>query len=233
MTLKTLVKKAAGSLPLCATLILAQPAAADTADSSTDSFQDYIADIVQTYNIPANNHTSRNSIPNPGLYPVTSINVSNLDFQQCYPYPQCQPGSAWIRDTLFSHYVTWYDYGFRTPGAAVITGDPMTFSPNTFGAFGQCFAASPILGRVLSVTGWVATTNVYYGYAGLWVRIDDASGNSMFLDNMNGRGLFGSNSYTQMGTSVRIPRNAARICIGGLSTGTGSAFFDDFAVRWN
>lgn len=115
----------------------------------------------------------------------------------------------------------------------MISGDPMTFSANTFGAFGQCFAASAIRGRTFSLTGWVATSGVNYGYAGLWVRIDDASGNPLYLDNMNGRGIVGNNAYTHLGTQVRIPFAAARICIGGLSTGIGSAYFDDFAVRWN
>ena len=226
MTLYSLIKKTAtGTIPLLILLMGAQPAAAD--NSGPPSLEDYIDDIVATYTIPTNNH-----IPRPGLHQVSSISINNLDFQQCYNQ-QCQPGTSWTRDTLYSHYVTWYNYGFRTVGAAVITGDPMTFSANTFGAFGQCFAASSILGRTFSLTGWVATSNVYYGYAGLWVRIDDAAGNQLYLDNMNGRGIAGNNAYTHLGTQVRVPYSAARICIGGLSTGTGNAFFDDFAVRWN
>jgi hypothetical protein len=234
MKLTTIIKKTATcTIPLIALLMSAQPAAADATDSGPASFEDYIDDIVQTYSVPTNNHVTQNGIPNPGLYPVSSISISNLDFQQCDPYQQCQPGSFWTRDTFFSHQIAWSDYGHLTPGAAVISSDPMSWTANAFGAFGQCFLANAIIGRVLSVTAWVATSSVSYGYAGLWVRIDDTAGNPLFLDNMNGRGITGSNYYTQMGTSVRIPYKAARVCIGGLSTGMGTAYFDDFAVRWN
>jgi hypothetical protein len=227
MTLKSLVKTmATGTIPLLIALAVTQVAAAD--DSSSSDLEQEIDNLNDTLNVPTNNHPGQ-----PGLHPVSSISVQNLNFQQCYPYPQCQPGTSWTRDTVYSHHVTWYTYGYRTPGAAVISGDPMTFSANSFGAFGQCFAAQSILGRTLSLTGWVATSNVFYGYAGLWLRLDDASGNAIYLDNMNGRGMYGSNGYTQLATQVKVPFNTARICVGGLSTGTGSAYFDDFAVRWN
>lgn len=159
----------------------------------------------------------------------------NLNFSKCTPAPGsfCQPADHWFRDSLLTHTVAWYAGGFLTPGAAVIAANPTTYSPNAFGAFGQCVSVASVRGGAITLTGYVAANHVYYGYAGLWVRIDDAFGNAIYLDNMNGRGLSGLAGYTQLAVGAYIPYNADKICYGGLLTGTGAAYFDDFTLYYN
>lgn len=193
----------------------------------TSQSQNQITAQLRNLEVPTNNHLVTNR---------QRLSPLNLDFSQCNPAPgtQCEPGSFWFRDTLNLFNVTWYPHGFQTPGAAVIQSTPMAFNtPNRFGAFGQCISATNARGHSITVLGWVAAVNVNYGYAGLWLRIDDAFGNTISLDNMYGRGLSGQTGYVQLVVGAYLPANASKICLGGLLTGAGTAFFDDFMIYYN
>lgn len=179
--------------------------------------------------LPAAVATAQND-SSPVVHSYTDLShlMRNADFSRCTPAPGavCQPANDWFRDGLFSYGLSWSPYGNATPGSAVIVA-PATVSPNVFGAFGQCFDAGFLGGRNLHFWGAIATSDVYYGYAGLWLRADDITGQPLALNNNFGTGVIGTTGFTSRGISMPIPVGTARVCLGGLLTGSGSAWFDD------
>lgn len=171
--------------------------------------------------------------PTNGL-PAHRLMPRNLHFSDCTPAPggRCAPADNWFRDSMYSYDIGWVAHGLHSVGAAYIAQTQRT-TPNTFGAFGQCFSATAGRGRVVELVGYVSAQHVYNGYAALWLRIDDAYGQTLFLDNMNGRGLGGVTNYVLLATSGFVPHSAAQICIGGLLTGAGAAYFDDFYLSYS
>lgn len=97
----------------------------------------------------------------------------------------------------------------------------------TFGGVGQCLSAVPYRGRTILFDGAMRTEQVSEGYAGLWLRIDGAGGQPLFLDNMNDRPIVGTTDWNRYGISVTVPSNATGICLGAISTGFGYAYVDD------
>jgi hypothetical protein len=190
-------------------------ALAQTADDVDNSYPRVSPMLV----VPSNNHLSIRA-------------AHNLDFSYCNPAPgsRCEPATGWFRDSLRSYYVGYSSAGFLTPGAATIAM-PFGGVANSFGAFGQCVSAANYLGLSFVLDGYIAGQGIYGGWAGLWVRADDAYGNTLALDNMSDRGYQASFGYTAAAAGVYIPFSATQICYGGLLSGNGSAYFDDFSIR--
>ncbi|WP_420148466.1 S41 family peptidase [Spirosoma sp.] len=88
-------------------------------------------------------------------------------------------------------------------------------------------------GKKLTLKGFVKTENTGLDadtYAGLWMRIDDQSGNAIGFDNMQSRGIKGTNDWNEYSITLALPDEAASIHIGGLLIGKGTAWFDDFSL---
>lgn len=87
-------------------------------------------------------------------------------------------------------------------------------------------------GKKMTLTGYVKTQEVgpqADAYAGLWLRIDGENGSLQF-DNMQSRGIKGTTDWTKYTVTLPLPNEAKTIHIGGLLVGSGTAWFDDFAV---
>jgi C-terminal processing protease CtpA/Prc len=86
-------------------------------------------------------------------------------------------------------------------------------------------------GQNITLTGYVKTENVTDGYAGLWMRIDGKAGQMLELDNMGSRGIKGTTDWTKY--TIELPHHAEdayQIIFGGLITGTGKMWIDNFQM---
>lgn len=84
--------------------------------------------------------------------------------------------------------------------------------------------------KKITIKGYIKTTDVKNGYAGLWLRIDSA-GKMVQIDNMNGRGISGSNEWSEYSVSLSYnPSNSTSISFGAILTGSGKIWIDDIRV---
>ena len=101
-----------------------------------------------------------------------------------------------------------------------------------FAAAVQCFDAKPYWGRAVHLSGLIETVNLISGGAGLWLRVDGAQGQTLLLDNMANRTVFGTTRWKRADVIAYIEaETAVQICFGPLLFGHGTAHFDDLRVR--
>ena len=67
------------------------------------------------------------------------------------------------------------------------------------------------------------------GHAGLLLRIDGNEG-SLAFDNMQSRGITGTNDWQQYSIELPYPDGAQLIFVAGIMVGTGEVWFDDFEL---
>jgi hypothetical protein len=105
------------------------------------------------------------------------------------------------------------------------------FERDQFGALVQCVDATKYKGNA-TLTGYLKTSDVSKdGWAGLWMRVDDAQGNVLAFDNMNDRGVTGFNDWHQYQVDLAVTDNAAMICFGPLLVGDGAMWADDIQLN--
>ncbi|MBL8177882.1 MAG: erythromycin esterase family protein [Bryobacterales bacterium] len=98
--------------------------------------------------------------------------------------------------------------------------------------FGVVSAALPIAaaaGKRVRYQGWIRTSGVNSGYAGLWLRVDRGT-SVFFLDNMSARGASGTSDWTRYEINVNVPADATAIVFGALHPGSGTAWFDSLSL---
>lgn len=108
--------------------------------------------------------------------------------------------------------------------------------PSQSNANGRLTGRLPIetfAGKTVELKGWIKTQNVQNGYAGLWFRVDGSCGNVLGFENMDDRGLSGNNDWTQVSIKMDINKDAKNIRFGGILTGEGIAWFDNFELYIN
>nr|MBC7613761.1 peptidase S41 [Pseudopedobacter sp.] len=82
-------------------------------------------------------------------------------------------------------------------------------------------------GKKITLVGYVKTENVTEGYAGLWMRIDP----SVAFDNMSSRGIKGTTDWKAYSITLKMnPEETKQIVVGGLLSGNGKIWIDDFKV---
>ena len=102
---------------------------------------------------------------------------------------------------------------------------------NTFGSIAYKIPAN-YKGKFLTLEGFIKTENIIGGFAGLLLRVDGTSG-SLAFDNMQAQGLSGTNDWKKYEIMVKFPDEAKNIYLGGILTGNGTAWFDDFTLKVN
>jgi hypothetical protein len=102
----------------------------------------------------------------------------------------------------------------------------------TIGVMTNTFPIEQVTGKQIRYRGYVKTKNITRGYAGLWWRVDGASG-VMILDNMQDRGITGTTDWKLCEIDVTVPANAKNINFGTLLTGDGQAWFDGLTIEVN
>ena len=95
-----------------------------------------------------------------------------------------------------------------------------------FGTLSQCVSATQYRGRNIQLNGYIQTAGVFGGWAGLWMRVDDANGKVLALDNMRDHGITGTRNWNHYAIELPVAYEAAKICFGNLLVGDGTAWFD-------
>ncbi|MFT8872632.1 MAG: AraC family transcriptional regulator [Sporolactobacillus sp.] len=90
----------------------------------------------------------------------------------------------------------------------------------------QQINAKPYTGKRMRFSGFVKTSNVK-GWCGLWLRIDNALGVTLTLDNMQNRAISGTTAWNHYACVLDIPAEGATINCGVLLCGQGQVWFDD------
>ena len=102
--------------------------------------------------------------------------------------------------------------------------------PSSFGVATSTFPIAFAAGKRVRYSGFIKTTGVTRGYAGLWWRVDGESGILAF-DNMSNRGVTGTSEWARYEIDLPVAANARNINFGALHTGDGTAWFDGLTVE--
>ena len=86
-------------------------------------------------------------------------------------------------------------------------------------------------GENIQLEGYIKTKNVREGFAGLFLKIESEKGFNLAFKNMEEVNLIGTNDWKKYSISIPYPENAEYIFIGGLLSGKGEAWFDNFSVK--
>jgi erythromycin esterase-like protein len=107
----------------------------------------------------------------------------------------------------------------------------LTTSPTSFGVATATFPIAPAAGKRVRYSGYLKTSGVTRGYAGLWWRVDGDPGTVLAFDNMQDRGPRGTTDWTRFQSELPVAANARNINFGALHTGDGSAWFDGLTIE--
>lgn len=106
---------------------------------------------------------------------------------------------------------------------------PQAAGPN-FGVATGSFPVQAAAGKRIRYSGYIKTENITRGFAGLWWRVDGASGVLAF-DNMQDRGVKGTTEWKRYEIDLPVAADAKNINFGALHSGDGSAWFDGLSVE--
>lgn len=103
---------------------------------------------------------------------------------------------------------------------------------NSWNGARQYIDAAPFHGQRLRLTGYVRTEKA--GEGSLYFRVEGFAGDTAVrwaYDDMSGRGVSGDNEWTMLSAVLDVPREATRVTIGALITGTGQLWVDDLKLE--
>ncbi len=95
--------------------------------------------------------------------------------------------------------------------------------PYGTGSLTHSESAVPWRGQRVELRADVKAGNID-GWAGLWMRVDDADGNALAFDNMQNRAMRGTTAFQWYAVVLDVPPNAARLSFGVLLHGPGAVF---------
>lgn len=118
-------------------------------------------------------------------------------------------------------------HGGAASGRIRLTGEIQSF-----GTLTQAIAADAWRGKRVRLSGWLRTQGVDTGFAGLWLRIDPASGSggTVWFDNMSDRGVKGTTGWKRYQVVLDAPKKAGNIAFGALLVGGGTVWVDDLEL---
>jgi erythromycin esterase-like protein len=100
----------------------------------------------------------------------------------------------------------------------------------SFGVAAAKFPVKDAAGKRVRFSGYIKTEDVRSGFAGLWWRVDGASGVLAF-DNMQDRGAVGNTDWKRYEIELPVAADARNINFGAILAGTGTAWFDGLSVQ--
>jgi erythromycin esterase-like protein len=127
-------------------------------------------------------------------------------------------------------FVTRYDAPSMTAIARANDEIRALGAASSFAVATVTFPVAPAAGRRIRYSGFIKTTGVTRGYAGLWWRVDGETGVLAF-DNMSNRGVTGTTEWARYQIDLPVAANARNINFGALHTGDGSAWFDALTIE--
>lgn len=92
------------------------------------------------------------------------------------------------------------------------------------------FPADSAAGKRVRLSGYIKTSQVTQGFAGLWLRIDGPSGVLAF-DNMAERGVTGTTDWQRFDIELPVAAEAKRVVFGALFPANGTGWFDSLKLE--
>ncbi|UCS94812.1 hypothetical protein KZP23_07330 [Echinicola marina] len=135
-------------------------------------------------------------------------------------------------DQLSEGWFKWGNYDLAMDSTQVHSGlSAGKISSNEKGNFGSIAYRIPAeyTGKSIKLEGYMKIKNVKNGHAGLLLRIDH-KGQSLEFDNMQKQQISGTEDWKKYSISLNYPESADNIYVGGILTGKGEAWFDDFKL---
>src|SRR5258708_2423989 len=103
-------------------------------------------------------------------------------------------------------------------------------SGQNFAVATASFPVKDAAGKKVRFSGYIKSAGITRGFAGLWWRVDGASG-VLAIDNIEKRGVTGTTDWKRYEIELPVAANATNINFGGTLTGDGNACFDHFTVQ--
>jgi hypothetical protein len=101
--------------------------------------------------------------------------------------------------------------------------------PKGFGTLMQMFKANNYRGTRQALSARIKSEDVG-AWAGLWMRVDGPSGDSLAFDNMESRPIEGTTAWTSYKVVLDVPQEATYVALGVLLCGPGSLWIDDLRL---
>ena len=154
---------------------------------------------------------------------ISAQNSNNFDFETLNPATSLPVG---INSNQQKSYSISVDSLIRQHGKYAVVLEQKDPNAN-FGAFS--FRIKPVVsGKKLTLKGYIRTENVSEGFAGLWLRVD-GNGGVLSFDNMQSKGLKGTNDWKEYEIEVDFDEEEANeIYVGALLVGKGKIWLDNF-----
>jgi C-terminal processing protease CtpA/Prc len=99
---------------------------------------------------------------------------------------------------------------------------------SSFGSIAYKIPAN-FTGKTIQLQGYMTIKNVANGFAGLLLRVD-GDDIPLAFDNMQGQNITGTKDWQRYTITLNYPSNAETIILGGILSGKGEAWFDDFVL---
>ena len=148
----------------------------------------------------------------PGLISRTAKFNTNLD---SWGITSSQPDSYEVRcDSVYTNCVTQI---LRSRGPVKV---------EEMGSVTHSESAVAWRNRRVELRANFKTGNVT-GWAGAWLRIDDAEGNALAFDDMRGRPVKGTTVFEWHSVVLDVPQAADRITLGVMLNGEGAVFIQE------
>jgi len=125
-----------------------------------------------------------------------------------------------VRDFVSRHEPE-YAPTVRDASTRAATARPTSTGPG-FGLASASLPGTLVAGKRIRFSGYIRSEDVIDGCAGLWWRVDGASG-VIALDNMNDRGAVGTTEWKRYEINMTVDAAAKGVVFGALMPGKGTA----------
>lgn len=153
-------------------------------------------------------------------------NKYNLDFEQFDPQKKMAEG--WFK---------WSDYEVFTDTVSrsgKFAGKIISHKKGVEGRLAYVIPGN-YKGKTIQLEGYMKIKNVEEGFAGLLMRIDVEKkgyhGWNGGFENMQYQSINGTKDWRKYSISLPYPEGVEQIYIGGILSGRGEAWFDDFSIK--
>ena len=131
---------------------------------------------------------------------------------------------------IVSDFVAKVEPDYSAPVRQAIDQTKNSDTGESFGVATGSFPVKDAAGKRIRLSGYIKTEGVTEGYAGLWLRVDGASG-VMEFDNMNNRGITGTTDWKRYEIELQVAATATNINFGALFPANGTAWLDSLAIE--
>ncbi|MGW6979210.1 hypothetical protein ACWGE1_07155 [Streptomyces sp. NPDC054932] len=158
--------------------------------------------------------------------------LAEMDVRRPAVAPQDTTPRGWsVSGSVPEDYEVGLDFEVFSTGRAGAFIRSRHENPTGYGALVQTFKADAYRGTRLRLTAMVKARDVV-GWAGIWMRVDDARDHALAFDNMRDpeRRIAGSSGWRRYAIVLDVPESAAYINFGAVMERTGQIWLDDLRI---